>query len=118
MLWIYTFLLRVGLKLSPLFARNLKAKKWLDARDQWKFDLKGFKKSKKIIWFHCASIGEFEQARPVIERLVVSDEYQIAITFFSPSGYSSKAKCAVRFGSYSKAITLASTFNFSLRKSI
>jgi 3-deoxy-D-manno-octulosonic-acid transferase len=91
MLWIYTLLLRVGLKLSPLFARNLKAKKWLDARGQWKSDLKGFKKSKKLIWFHCASIGEFEQARPVIERLVVSDEYQIAITFFSPSGYEAKS---------------------------
>lgn len=40
------------------------------------------------IWFHCASLGEFEQARPVIESIKKKDSSQkIVITFFSPSGY-------------------------------
>lgn len=42
----------------------------------------------KVIWFHCASLGEFEQGRPIIERLKQDySEYKIALTFFSPSGY-------------------------------
>ena len=42
----------------------------------------------KVIWFHCASLGEFEQGRPIIERIKQDfSEYKIALTFFSPSGY-------------------------------
>ncbi len=49
--------------------------------------LKNFN-SKKTIWFHCASLGEFEQGRPLIEKIKSENpEYQIAISFFSPSGY-------------------------------
>ena len=41
-----------------------------------------------VIWFHCSSLGEFEQCRPVIEKIkVLLPEYKIALTFFSPSGY-------------------------------
>lgn len=41
-----------------------------------------------VIWFHCASLGEFEQGRPVIEALRKSyPTYKIFLTFFSPSGY-------------------------------
>ena len=40
------------------------------------------------IWIHSASVGEFEQARPIIERLRMNDErLKIVLTFFSPSGY-------------------------------
>ena len=42
---------------------------------------------KKLAWFHCASLGEFEQARPLIERLKSQQNIQIAVSFFSPSGY-------------------------------
>ena len=43
---------------------------------------------KKTIWIHCASLGEFEQGRPVIEAIKVQyPEYAIALTFFSPSGF-------------------------------
>ncbi|MEA4981302.1 MAG: glycosyltransferase N-terminal domain-containing protein [Paludibacter sp.] len=43
---------------------------------------------KKYIWFHAASLGEFEQGRPVIEQLKKEDpEIKILLTFFSPSGY-------------------------------
>ena len=47
-----------------------------------------FQKNDRIIWFHCASLGEFEQGRPVIEQ--VRDQFnshKILVTFFSPSGY-------------------------------
>src|SRR5438552_1700542 len=41
-----------------------------------------------IVWFHCASLGEFEQARPLIEKLKKdTHEYGVLLTFFSPSGY-------------------------------
>lgn len=41
-----------------------------------------------IIWVHCASLGEFEQGRPVIEKLKAEyPQYKILLTFFSPSGY-------------------------------
>lgn len=42
----------------------------------------------KTAWFHCASLGEFEQGRPVIEKFKATlPEYKILLTFFSPSGY-------------------------------
>ncbi|MEI8202878.1 MAG: glycosyltransferase N-terminal domain-containing protein [Bacteroidota bacterium] len=41
-----------------------------------------------IVWFHCASLGEFEQGRPVIEQFRADfPQYKILLTFFSPSGY-------------------------------
>ncbi len=41
-----------------------------------------------IVWFHCASLGEFEQGRPIMERFKEAyPEYKILLTFFSPSGY-------------------------------
>lgn len=41
-----------------------------------------------LVWFHSASLGEFEQGRPVIEAFRVKyPEYKIVLTFFSPSGY-------------------------------
>lgn len=42
----------------------------------------------KTAWFHCASLGEFEQGRPVIEKFRATfPDYKIVLTFFSPSGY-------------------------------
>lgn len=46
---------------------------------------------KKAIWIHAASVGEFEQARPLIERLKANEEgVKIIVTFFSPSGYEAR----------------------------
>ncbi len=43
---------------------------------------------KKLVWFHAASLGEFEQGRPLIEKIKSQyPDYQILLTFFSPSGY-------------------------------
>lgn len=44
----------------------------------------------EIIWFHCASLGEFEQALPLIKKYQASKDYKIAVSFFSPSGYEPK----------------------------
>jgi 3-deoxy-D-manno-octulosonic-acid transferase len=43
---------------------------------------------KSVAWFHCASLGEFEQGRPVIEKYKETfPDHKIVLTFFSPSGY-------------------------------
>ena len=49
-------------------------------------------KSKKLIWFHSSSLGEFEQAKPIIKELKKGDNINILITFFSPSGYENSRK--------------------------
>ena len=49
---------------------------------------RGIKKGDNIIWFHAASLGEFEQGRPLIEKIREAHPgYKILLTFFSPSGY-------------------------------
>ncbi len=46
------------------------------------------KNTDRVVWFHAASLGEFEQGRPLMERLRVEHpEYKILLTFYSPSGY-------------------------------
>ncbi|MGB9595802.1 MAG: 3-deoxy-D-manno-octulosonic acid transferase [Candidatus Poribacteria bacterium] len=59
-------------------------------KGQIPFGLTDDRKTLPIIWFHCASVGEFEQARPIINA--IKDKYRIAVTFFSPSGYNWASK--------------------------
>lgn len=62
---------------------NTKAKYWVKGRKETILKLE-----KKSIWFHCASLGEFEQARPLIEKFKKEySKFEIVLTFFSPSGY-------------------------------
>jgi 3-deoxy-D-manno-octulosonic-acid transferase len=49
-------------------------------------------KSKRLIWFHSSSLGEFEQAKPIIEELKKDKNINILVTFFSPSGYENSRK--------------------------
>lgn len=49
-------------------------------------------KSKTLIWFHSSSMGEFEQAKPIIEELKKDSSINILVTFFSPSGYENSRK--------------------------
>ncbi|MFZ2865538.1 MAG: glycosyltransferase N-terminal domain-containing protein [Ignavibacteriaceae bacterium] len=44
-------------------------------------------RNKKLVWFHSSSLGEFEQAKPIIEQLKKDKDVNVLITFFSPSGY-------------------------------
>lgn len=55
-------------------------------------DLTGIDRKKKMVWFHSASMGEFEQAKPIIEKLREDKNVNILITFFSPSGYTNSLK--------------------------
>ncbi len=48
--------------------------------------------SKIIIWFHSSSLGEFEQAKPIIEKLKKETNVSIVVSFFSPSGYENSKK--------------------------
>lgn len=57
---------------------------------------KSIGKDDRTIWFHCASLGEFEQGLPVIEKIkTIYPDHKIVLTFFSPSGYEVKKNSAV-----------------------
>ena len=70
---------------------NPKAKAWVTGRKTWKPHLKAVREkagNRQLVWVHCASLGEFEQGRPVIEALNnLNPRPYILLTFFSPSGY-------------------------------
>lgn len=68
---------------------NRKAKLWIKGRRGWYGKLQqAIGKEDKVIWFHCASLGEFEQGRPIIESSRQKfPDHRIVLTFFSPSGY-------------------------------
>ncbi|WP_028981988.1 3-deoxy-D-manno-octulosonic acid transferase [Sporocytophaga myxococcoides] len=83
---IYLYYLLI-ISISPF---NSKAKLWLRGRKKWKEILASKFDTNKapVAWFHCASLGEFEQARPVLENFRENfPGYKILLTFFSPSGY-------------------------------
>jgi len=84
---IFLLLYKAGIGISSLF--NPKAKKWLHGRKNIFQKLEAvIPQDQKIIWVHCSSLGEFEQGRPIIERLGAQGTGQkILLTFFSPSGY-------------------------------
>lgn len=88
------FLYKVAICLYFLLARiispfNKKANLFVKGRRNWRKNLaEKINTDEHYIWFHCASLGEFEQGRPVIEAIKKQfPEYKIALTFFSPSGY-------------------------------
>lgn len=75
------------IKIAAAFG-NPRAKDWLNGRVETWAKLAQFEPNKKVIWVHCASLGEFEQGRPIIEKIKAQYvDYQIVLTFFSPSGY-------------------------------
>lgn len=89
-----TFLYQVGIFLYSVLIQfisvfNDKARLFVRGRKNWRANLaEKIDADAKYIWFHCASLGEFEQGRPVIEVLKQQfPGYKIVLTFFSPSGY-------------------------------
>ncbi|WP_439128720.1 3-deoxy-D-manno-octulosonic acid transferase [Polaribacter sp.] len=88
MKFLYNFTVFLATLLLPIVAIfNKKIKLFVEGRKQT-FSKIDALKDKKVIWFHAASLGEFEQARPIIEVLKNShSQYKILVTFFSPSGY-------------------------------
>src|SRR5688500_1283565 len=87
---LYTFIIltyRLAISAASLF--NTKAGRWIKGRKGLFEKLEAaIDRSKPLVWFHCASLGEFEQGRPVIERFrELYPDHKILVTFFSPSGY-------------------------------
>ncbi len=77
----------LGARISALWSP--KAKLWCKGREGLleRMALE-IPKGERIVWIHIASLGEFEQGRPIIEKIRADHpEYKILITFFSPSGY-------------------------------
>jgi 3-deoxy-D-manno-octulosonic-acid transferase len=87
-IWFYV----IAIRISALF--NPKAKLWIEERkDLFKKLKQSLKNSHKIVWFHCASLGEFEQGKPIIEAYKLKHpSHQILLTFFSPSGFEIRKK--------------------------
>jgi len=89
-IFLYGFVIRLA------SLKKTKAKQWITGRQNWR-EIYSKKISQltpiaagvqKKLWVHCASYGEFEQGRPLIEAIKKKyPEYNIVLTFFSPSGY-------------------------------
>jgi 3-deoxy-D-manno-octulosonic-acid transferase len=84
---IFLVLFKAGIRITALF--SAKAKSWVAGRRNIFEKLQNaIKGNDKVIWMHCASLGEFEQGRPLLEKLRSQyPGYKLLLTFFSPSGY-------------------------------
>ena len=82
---IYLYL--IGVAIASIFNEKVR-KMWRGERQAIKTLREKVDPDAEYIWFHAASLGEFEQGRPLMERLrEIHPEYKILLTFFSPSGY-------------------------------
>lgn len=88
--WLYFLFVRVASHVDT------KAQKLYHGQKNALKELRGWKKSgdkSPVVWIHAASLGEFEQGRPVIESLkTLAPDLKILLTFFSPSGYEVRKK--------------------------
>jgi 3-deoxy-D-manno-octulosonic-acid transferase len=89
-----SFLYNIGILIYTILARlaapfNTKAKLWVEGRKNWDRHIsQKISPTDKTVWIHCASLGEFEQGRPLIEAIRKERPgVKIVLTFFSPSGY-------------------------------
>lgn len=93
MKWLYDFGIRTyGIGSRVMALRNEKARLFVDGRRNALDNLRALTEKNAPegydYWFHAASLGEFEQARPLIEKLKETDpKLKILLSFFSPSGY-------------------------------
>ena len=88
--FLYDFLIRcyaLFLHLAALF--HPKARLWVSGRRNWRARYRaGWQKKGRVLWIHAASLGEFEQGRPVLESFRMQfPAWQVVLTFYSPSGY-------------------------------
>ena len=82
-IWFYT----LGIRVAALFGHE-KARQMVTGWRQVPQALSKLSADKPTVWFHAASLGEFEQARPVLEAYRQRHpDHQVLVTFFSPSGY-------------------------------
>lgn len=91
-IFIHIYILALNL-ISPF---NKKVKTMLKGEKECFDRLQNLNSEDKVAWFHCASLGEFEQGRPLIEEVKKQfPEYKILLSFYSPSGYESKKDYAL-----------------------
>ena len=108
-IWFYV----VAVYFASLF--NSKAKLWVNGRNNIFQKIKDATKNQKnIVWFHCASLGEFEQGKPIIQAYKAKyPTHKILLTFFSPSGYEIRKNTPLAdFVSYLPADTKANAKQF------
>ena len=84
---ISVYLYIILIQISALF--KSKSKLWVQGRkDVFTRIEQAVKNNKNIVWFHCASLGEFEQGKPIIKAYKLKHpKHKILLTFFSPSGF-------------------------------
>ncbi|NDC77138.1 MAG: 3-deoxy-D-manno-octulosonic acid transferase, partial [Chitinophagia bacterium] len=85
----YGFLIRLAALWNP------KARAWFLGRSHPEKPLSSLRQSpdERVVWIHCASLGEFEQGRPVLDAIRVAyPRHRILLTFFSPSGYENRKR--------------------------
>ncbi|MDB3913807.1 3-deoxy-D-manno-octulosonic acid transferase [Flavobacteriaceae bacterium] len=89
MTFLYNFITHLTYFFLRIYAVfNKKMKLFVSGRAETFHHLSSIKKEDRTIWFHVASLGEFEQAIPIIESTKESwQDHKIIVTFFSPSGY-------------------------------
>lgn len=96
--FIYNFII-IPLVYIYLMIRSLfdqKVKKGISGRkrvfEELIINAVSLNKTKNLIWFHSSSLGEFEQAKPIIQEIKKNSNINILVTFFSPSGYENSKK--------------------------
>ena len=86
--------LYLGVQIAGLYSK--KVKRGIKGRrrlfEELIINSAAIRKVNKLIWFHSSSLGEFEQAKPIIEELKKNKGINILVTFFSPSGYDNSRK--------------------------
>lgn len=108
-IWFYV----VAVYFASLF--NGKAKLWINGRKNiFKKIKEATKNQKNIVWFHCASLGEFEQGKPIIQAYKLKyPTHKILLTFFSPSSYEVRKNTSLAdFVSYLPADTKSNVKKF------
>ena len=91
--FLYSSGVVVAKSVGQIFATSKKSKDFFSGRKLIWDELKKIPKTKKVIWMHCASLGEYEQGFPILDSLKnQKKDFFYLVTFFSPSGYNIKKK--------------------------
>ena len=84
---IIMYAIQLGIAIASLFNEKVR-KMWRGERDAFRILKEKVDPNAQYVWFHAASLGEFEQGRPIMERFREEHpDYKILLTFYSPSGY-------------------------------
>ena len=94
--FLYSSGVVIAKSVGQIFSTSKKSKDFFSGRKLIWDDLKKIPKTKKVIWMHCASLGEYEQGFPILESLKNQNkDFFYLVTFFSPSGYNIKKKNSI-----------------------